>query len=296
MNVMNLCKWLLLGMFVILLACNSNTNKPVNPDKPVLTYQDGVYTIDLNQLTDVDTITIHYSSIVEKIEIIALENQEGALMGNINKMQISDDTIFILDTMIAKKILVFNMDGKYIQQIGKFGRGPGEYLQIMDFTVNEKDKQIVVLDVGNKIHTYSIHTGEYLRTLNFENDNIGVYAIQYANDKLYAAIRNFNKDNQSCMLLEMDYHTGEQTKQLINESANNKAFNTNFNLNNSPFIQSAVDKPVFNRPFMDTVFAVRNEGVFFSIYQCGRSKCIYEENRGFFQNYVGRLKSYHFFL
>ncbi len=293
---MNLCKWLLLGMFVILLACNSNTNKPVNPDKPVLTYQDGVYTIDLNQLTDVDTITIHYSSIVEKIEIIALENQEGALMGNINKMQISDDTIFILDTMIAKKILVFNMDGKYIQQIGKFGRGPGEYLQIMDFTVNEKDKQIVVLDVGNKIHTYSIHTGEYLRTLNFENDNIGVYAIQYANDKLYAAIRNFNKDNQSCMLLEMDYHTGEQTKQLINESANNKAFNTNFNLNNSPFIQSAVDKPVFNRPFMDTVFAVRNEGVFFSIYQCGRSKCIYEENRGFFQNYVGRLKSYHFFL
>lgn len=296
MNVMNLCKWLLLGMFVILLACNSNTNKPVNPDKPVLTYQDGVYTIDLNQLTDVDTITIHYSSIVEKIEIIALENQEGALMGNINKMQISDDTIFILDTMIAKKILVFNMDGKHIQQIGKFGRGPGEYLQIMDFTVNEKDKQIVVLDVGNKIHTYSIHTGEYLRTLNFENDNIGVYAIQYANDKLYAAIRNFNKDNQSCMLLEMDYHTGEQTKQLINESANNKAFNTNFNLNNSPFIQSAVDKPVFNRPFMDTVFAVRNEGVFFSIYQCGRSKCIYEENRGFFQNYVGRLKSYHFFL
>ncbi len=73
--------------------------------------------------------------------------------------------IFLWDRKFTS-IRVFNRQGEFIKQIGKSGRGPGEFREINAMTINDKD-QLVVYDryllrftvfdnLGNEIETYSL--------------------------------------------------------------------------------------------------------------------------------------------
>jgi hypothetical protein len=55
----------------------------------------------------------------------------------ISKISIVEDKIYILDKRL-RKLIVFDTTGRGIGCVGRRGQGPGEYLQITDFSVNER--------------------------------------------------------------------------------------------------------------------------------------------------------------
>lgn len=73
---------------------------------------------------------------------IALEELQGSMLTNPQKIVLTDSLILISDD---NRLLSFGLDGKYHGQIGCMGRGNGEYINLTTFYVDNK-KAITIFD------------------------------------------------------------------------------------------------------------------------------------------------------
>jgi hypothetical protein len=77
-------------------------------------------------------------SVIKNKKYIKLDGaNEDYFFKGIGKISIVDDRIYILDRRL-KKLIIFDTTGTGIGCVGKRGQGPGEYLQITDFSINER--------------------------------------------------------------------------------------------------------------------------------------------------------------
>ncbi len=79
---------------------------------------------------------------VEDVEYIPLETKEKSLISEMYKVKVYNDKLVI---GTGDNILMFNMDGSFISEIGKKGKGPEEYQCCQDLNFFPKEKSIVVL-------------------------------------------------------------------------------------------------------------------------------------------------------
>lgn len=75
--------------------------------------------------------------------VIALETNENSIFSNIDRISLYDHKIFILDRKL-NSVLVFKEDGSFLYKIKNIGRGPQEYSGLMDFTIDKKNKNIIL--------------------------------------------------------------------------------------------------------------------------------------------------------
>jgi hypothetical protein len=76
--------------------------------------------------------------LIQKKTYIKLDASTDALFKSISKIKIVRDKIYILDgNRAVQKLFIFNIDGSFVGYVGRRGQGPGEYLQITDFDVND---------------------------------------------------------------------------------------------------------------------------------------------------------------
>ena len=83
------------------------------------------------------------SSFIRNYKIIPLETNENCLLSSIDKIKKVNEELFVLDR-VNNAIFIFRESGEYLQSLFKIGNGPGEYVQIMDFDV--EDDCLYVLD------------------------------------------------------------------------------------------------------------------------------------------------------
>lgn len=107
------------------------------------------------------------SELFDSLRYIVLEDKENSLISDIGKIELYDSVFYISDVK-AKKILCFNREGKFLQAIGKIGQGPGEYVQLSDFTFDYKNRELLLLDRSTRrILCYSL-AGECQRMIPIE--------------------------------------------------------------------------------------------------------------------------------
>ncbi|WP_285835330.1 6-bladed beta-propeller [Bacteroides nordii] len=95
-------------------------------------------------------------------KIIPLETNELALIGQIDRICMAEDTLFVLDQQ-SNSVIVYDKDGKYINRIRNVGKGPKEYINIGDICVDNLNKELVVLCAHpSKVQFYS-YQGKFLR-------------------------------------------------------------------------------------------------------------------------------------
>ena len=58
----------------------------------------------------------------DKIKVLPLQTDTNCLMGYIQKIEILDSTIFILD--VNHTLFVYKMDGSFVYKVSATGRGP----------------------------------------------------------------------------------------------------------------------------------------------------------------------------
>jgi hypothetical protein len=114
--------------------------------------------------------------------IIPLETTDDCLIANIDKIEIKNNRIYIMD-QLAQSVYVFDMDGKYLDKIHKHGQGPGEYTNLSYMTVT--DSSIIVID-----HFAERHLEYNLLSLNYVRgekifDKIWVTDLFYLNGSTY---------------------------------------------------------------------------------------------------------------
>ncbi len=152
----------------VLYSC-SRENKPNHDNLEIYPLKEKRSEIKLNQL-------------FSRFDFISLETTDEAFIGNVSKLIVNDDNIFILDNSKAKKIFIFNTNGKFVRTIGKIGKGPGEYTNIEDFTIDKKTGNIVVLTYPSIILVYNIE-GDFVEQKKISKEallwNIGSYKNGY---------------------------------------------------------------------------------------------------------------------
>ena len=113
---------------------------------------------------------LQFDSIFSFIEAIPLETNSHCLISSASKVYVSDSLIYILNS--RNNLYVFSNSGKFIQEISRRGKGPGEFLELRDFAVDNTGK-IYILDFL-KILEFS-KEGKFLTKYKLEN---------YANDMI----------------------------------------------------------------------------------------------------------------
>ena len=156
--------------FIILLipffSCNLN-DKNKNNLNEIIVKDNKIPVINLELVPDSAKI-INLSSIVSDIDIISLETKPECLINHAHPYY-SDEILFVwTQSNMTVYLYEFDNSGKFIRQIGRPGKGPGEYNAwiISWLHAFEKEKQIgVYFDgyFGNpKIFQYD---GQYLKDI-----------------------------------------------------------------------------------------------------------------------------------
>lgn len=141
-----------------------------------------VHTIDVNQLEVKNLFS--FKRPIDNCRFVALETTNESLMGEIDKICIEDELIFVKEK--NQKLFVFSMSGKFLNKIGSIGQGPEELLTLVDFYVNKEKKYVGIYDCwGSKIVRYSfdgkfISSHNCTKKMNYRSGIIG----QKGNDLL----------------------------------------------------------------------------------------------------------------
>jgi hypothetical protein len=100
------------------------------------------------------------SELIEEVEYIPLETEERCLIARTDHLIVTDTHIFIggYDHCYA-----FTREGKFISDIGRVGRGPGEWPWFGKMSVDEKNR-LIYLDTSYAIFEYT-WDGKFLRTI-----------------------------------------------------------------------------------------------------------------------------------
>jgi 6-bladed beta-propeller len=136
-------------VLVILGSCaNTNTSEKLNE-----------ISIDLSNIEEVP-----FFDLFSKIELVPLETNEQSQIGGVRKVVVHNGAYYIEDKM-QNCVLVFDEAGSFLNSIGKIGRGPGEYLSLNDFNINQFSNNVELLSIiPGRIIAYDT-AGNFIETL-----------------------------------------------------------------------------------------------------------------------------------
>lgn len=137
-----------------------------------------------------------FTSLLKSYQIFKLDAGKDEFLDNFSSLKILNDKIYVLDREYNKAVFIFTQDGHFVNKICKVGKGPGEYLQVADFDVDNKTGDVLVFDWDKgEIIDYDI-TGRYVLSVKL-NKRYSSFA-KY-NDK-YLTSKHYSKDKQDFLL------------------------------------------------------------------------------------------------
>lgn len=149
-------------LFLVLILCSGCSNTKHTDLSDDIAKEDVVYAINVEDcLNNVKTMKL--SEIADTIEFIELKTLPSIILF-VADMKMSSDYIFINSKGILYQ---FSKDGKFIRQVGSRGQGPGEYLTVGNFFIDEKKKEIGIISMP-KLHLYSFD-GRFLNVYSIAN-------------------------------------------------------------------------------------------------------------------------------
>lgn len=159
-------KLVLLCLVVVLAGCNSKKNNDIDTRLKVTDLRDtvsfamkteGVVAITVPPPTE----ELKTSDIIEDFKYIPLEGSDKSLMGQFQDACIYEGRIFIHDVE-TNMVYIFNMQGKFINKVGKRGNGPGEFFQPESMAIDPFRNQLLVYDTFIRKIFYFTLDGEFL--------------------------------------------------------------------------------------------------------------------------------------
>lgn len=148
----------ILVFLLVYSGCSSPNKQVTESDTTVLK------DINLAEGINKETSSLLLSDAISNIDIVKLGLTDKSLVGDIQNLIVTDNSIFISDSKSG--VLRFSRNGQFLNTIGKQGQGPGEYLYLSDIMVDERNssvylhttKDLLVFDYnGNYKKTYNIN-------------------------------------------------------------------------------------------------------------------------------------------
>lgn len=200
---------------------------------------------------DLTDNSIYLSQLFHDIEPIIFETNDSSLIGEMPKIILVNSSIF-MET--ENTIKIFDSRGNFLHYIDKRGNGMGEYLGISDFTIDEKNKTIEILDKRQK------------KILSYDFD--GNYIKDF--DLNLWAIRIFRDDENTLYVYcgNERYEGGNKYKfHVINDSKMSSFYEIDQNKSKFLHILTPVNLyrnkgySLFFEAFNDTIYTLQKENI-----------------------------------
>ncbi|MCH4896616.1 6-bladed beta-propeller [Marinilabiliaceae bacterium JC040] len=224
----------------------------------------GIIYLDLKRAKD-KVKKIKYNDLCDTAIYVPLETRRNCIINaNIPTTVVKDgDDIFICNSL---SLYHFDINGKFINQYGKKGRGPGEYC-CNGFCVDKKGKYVYAFgNYSQKIYKYSydgkfissIYLGSYCRNLIFNSKTNGFVSCSsyYTPSKIlknptYNIIEDYDKNGVLKNKISSNYY-GKGTD-------SNKLFDVSLAFNDNK-IYTMSDSRIMVQEFSnDTLFEYKNK-------------------------------------
>lgn len=83
-------------------------------------------------------------------QIVELETTEDSYLASIGRVYRDGGYLYILDDRLHS-VLLFDTTGRFVRKIHDLGRGPGEYIQLSDFSIAENGSLLLMADIPGKV-------------------------------------------------------------------------------------------------------------------------------------------------
>lgn len=198
---------------------------------------------------------IPFSSVFKDFKVVPLETSDKCLIGNISQIEILNDTMYVLDSNIAKALFVFDNNGKFIRKIGTVGKGPGEYINPLSFTLDEKNSQIQILD-RRKIMKFN-NNGKLIGEIILNKGDAPKYiacldGVTFVDHQIF-------KSRESSHLLSSIDNSGKTLNKWLPYETYAKGFKQPLNTTNH-LIKTA-NNIKYIKPMLDTIFCIANNTI-----------------------------------
>ena len=143
---------------------------------------------------EVPVIPVEYSDAKNFLDVMAdkrtyifLDDKTvDAAVNEIGKVMIDDGKLFISHFFGEQHFIsVFDMEGRFINRIGRIGRARNEYVRIESWCLDTDRKQVIINDTHSSLKRFS-YDGEFVSSLPLEDRNI--FHVTYINGHLYAGM------------------------------------------------------------------------------------------------------------
>jgi hypothetical protein len=144
--------------------------------------QKGGAIIDLTGIGQKELV-VPAESIYSSIKFIPLETHEKSILSSPNVFGMDGDNVLVWD---QDKILRFDTHGKFLNRVGRLGRGHGEHGRINSANYDENEKRIYVGNMGGFIYKYDLE-GNYIGQFKISENNEILQTVRF-NKQLNALV------------------------------------------------------------------------------------------------------------
>jgi len=200
------------------------------------------------------------SEMVTGLEVIRLDTVRDAYFGDMNSLSMTDRYIgFVCDQQ--KRAYLFNRTGKFLGNIGRIGKGPGEYTEPCVLAISPDEKFIVVGDPWQgKLILYTIE-GSFVREKVIKTDSPGwrFDKVRFAdNNSIFVVFRRPLKPGQGyASILQYDLQF-KLTAKILPRAATQDEVEVSYPY---PTLLPTRDGTCFWEAGRDTIYYIDRKGV-----------------------------------
>ena len=180
--------------------------------------------------------------------MIPLKETDEFLIGKVSKVKKIDNKFFILDETSTKSLFCFDNEGNPISKFNRIGNGPNEYVEILDFDINETKKEIAILCSPQKIFITDLELNKIKNKFTLENrcerstyQGNDLLLYDHNNRKIYKLAQS---DESIFLFFSWD------------------RLQTHYMFSPQDIFYKVKDKLLFHSPGTDTVYIIKNNKCF----------------------------------
>lgn len=138
---------------------------------------------------DIEGAKTHIEDRVDSVEIVPFEFSTESILSEISKIDFFKERYYVLDNA-QHDLKIFGANGVFIDKINSFGKGPGEYLFLTDFTIQKDREQLVLLaQEKNTLLLYSL-LGDHVCDVEMDRDILLLSCIQFWGNQFFYFAHN----------------------------------------------------------------------------------------------------------
>jgi hypothetical protein len=199
--------------------------------------------IDAGKFTEITP-----DNILSNISLTPLQTSPDCMIGEQFRVLESDRDYYIMDE-VSKLIHRFDAGGRFLNIIGKKGKGPGEYVEMFEAIVSDKGVELLTGFPTTEL-TYYTKEGSFIERKKFlENASLSFVIQPKSNDYLFYGSGYIHK------IQRIDHKSGEIADSMLVNTGDTKVFRVH------PFTKTPYGTLLFCEHFINKIYEINSAGI-----------------------------------